>query len=295
MVTVETSTHKPFVFVDGDVVPDHKLYAIASDDPWVLGVLSSRCHLVWALAAGGRNGVGDDPTWTNTTCFLPFPFPARSPSDVNVSKYAQEIDAHRKTRQVEHPSLTITAMYNVLDKLRASEPLTAKEKTIHEQGLVSVLQKLHDDLDVAVFDAYGWPYDLTDEQILERLVALNHERADEERRGVVRWLRPDFQNPDAKQPTQAALVGTEAEEEEAASVVTTVPPWPKKLADQIARVRDVVTKSSDEWSVENVASGFKGAKRKDAEDVLDALAALGLLVSYELPEGKRWRASRFVG
>ena len=44
-------------------------------------------------------------------------------------------------------------------------------------------------------EAYGWPADLGDEEILERLVALNHERATEERDGKVRWLRPEFQAP----------------------------------------------------------------------------------------------------
>ena len=44
-------------------------------------------------------------------------------------------------------------------------------QAIHEQGLVSVLRQIHDELDTAVADAYGWPVDLTDEQILERLVA----------------------------------------------------------------------------------------------------------------------------
>jgi len=54
-----------------------------------------------------------------------------------------------------------------------------------------VLRQLHDDLDAAVFDAYGWPASLPDEEILERLVALNAERAAEEQRGLVRWLRPE--------------------------------------------------------------------------------------------------------
>ena len=47
-------------------------------------------------------------------------------------------------------------MYNVLEKLRAGEPLTAKNKTIHAQGLVSLLAELHNALDRAVFAAYGW-------------------------------------------------------------------------------------------------------------------------------------------
>ena len=54
---------------------------------------------------------------------------------------------------------------------------------IHEQGLVSVLKQIHDDLDASVFDAYGWPHDLNDDEILRRLVDLNRERAEEEKRG----------------------------------------------------------------------------------------------------------------
>lgn len=50
-------------------------------------------------------------------------------------------------------------------------------------------------LDAAVIDAYGWPHDITDEQILENLVALNAERAEEERNGLIRWLRPEYQAP----------------------------------------------------------------------------------------------------
>jgi len=42
-------------------------------------------------------------------------------------------------------------------------------------------------------------------KILERLVALNAERAKEEASGLVRWLRPDYQNPEGAQAHQAAL------------------------------------------------------------------------------------------
>ncbi|MGY6554106.1 MAG: hypothetical protein ACXIUM_06250 [Wenzhouxiangella sp.] len=57
----------------------------------------------------------------------------------------------------------MTGMYNGFEKLRrqaqpesTETPLNAKEKEIHEQGLVAVLRELHDDLDRAVFRAYGW-------------------------------------------------------------------------------------------------------------------------------------------
>lgn len=39
------------------------------------------------------------------------------------------------------------------------------------------LDLAHRKLDESVLDVYGWPHDLTDEEILERLLALNLERA----------------------------------------------------------------------------------------------------------------------
>jgi hypothetical protein len=50
-----------------------------------------------------------------------------------------------------------------------------------------------------------WPHDLSDEDILQRLVDLNRERAEEERRGLIRWLRPEFQNPQGAAATQQEL------------------------------------------------------------------------------------------
>ncbi len=58
---------------------------------------------------------------------------------------------------------------------------------------MSLLLALHQKLDAAVSDAYGWPVDLADADILTRLVALNHDRAAEEAQGQVRWLRPEYQ------------------------------------------------------------------------------------------------------
>ena len=88
----------------------------------------------------------------------------------------ESLDAHRKRQQALHPGLTITDMYNVLEKLGKNQGLTAKDRVIHEQGLVSVLRQIHDDLDSAVADAYGWSLrqaqggaaDLPDEEILRR-------------------------------------------------------------------------------------------------------------------------------
>ncbi len=139
---------------------------------------------------------------------------------------------HRKRQQEAHPGLTLTGMYNVLEKLRSGEALTAKEKQIHDQGLVTLLRQIHDELDAAVLEAYGWQ-DLAEprspereskearvlenaapeQELLTRLVSLNHARAAEEKRGHIRWLRPEYQNrgSDLRSPTQSNLPGTETE------------------------------------------------------------------------------------
>ena len=251
--------------------------------------------MVWALAAGGRLGVGNDPRYNKTRCFEPFAFPlCEEATTSRIRALAESLDAHRKRQQSLHADLTITGMYNVLEKLRAGTELTAKDKLIHEHGLVSVLKKLNDDLDAAVFDAYGWPHDLTDEQILEKLVALNAERATEERRGLVRWLRPDFQNPSGKKEmtqTKIDAASDEDEPEEATPAPAAATPWPKKLAEQLALVRDLLARTRAAFAPEHVAAAFKGAKAKDAEPILEALAALGVLVAYDAEGGKRWKSA----
>ncbi|MFO1020216.1 MAG: DNA methyltransferase [Planctomycetales bacterium] len=241
IATIETSKHRFFGFLPSSITPDSTLVTFGFSDAFYIGILSSRIHVIWAFAAGGRLGVGNDPRYNKTRCFEPFPFPvANSKQQDCIRELGEQLDAHRKKQQALHPDLTLTGMYNVLEKLRSGEPLTAKEKVIHEQGLVSVLKQIHDDLDAAVFEAYGWPSTLTDEEILERLVALNAERAAEEKQGLIRWLRPEFQNPPTDTKTQKTIT-VEEDEEETPQPKTKKPkaekpakklPWPKKLSDQ---------------------------------------------------------------
>ncbi|TXD42640.1 hypothetical protein FRC96_02945 [Lujinxingia vulgaris] len=85
-------------------------------------------------------------------------------------------------------------------------------------------------LDRAVADAYGWPHDLDDEEILQRLVDLNRERAEEEARGLIRWLRPEYQNPEgtgsAMQNAMDTKIDDDADEAESV-VVLHERTWPK--------------------------------------------------------------------
>jgi hypothetical protein len=132
-----------------------------------------------------------------------------------------------------------------------------------------------------------------DEQILERLVALNAERAEEERRGIIRWLRPEFQNPaGAKTEQQTTMAGIEVEEKEAEAQPKAAIPWPKDLPSQIAAVRDVISSNPTEtWTLDRTAKSFKGAKRTQVQSVLDSLAALGLIVTFGDANAPEWRAS----
>ena len=277
-----------FQFIEAAAIPDTSVVAIASNDSWVLGVLSSRIHIVWALNRGGT--LEDRPRYQHQSTFNPFPFPAAT--DIRKSRIRQlgeSLDSHRKRQQAAHPDLTITSMYNVLEKLRRGEALNTAERVIHEHGLVSVLKKIHDDLDAAVFDAYGWPHDLTDEQILEKLVKLNAERSEEERKGLIRWLRPEFQNPSGqKAATQTEMVDSEESEEDTAAT-TAAKAWPKKLPEQIAAVRDLLLGQASAWTAKQVAKQFKGTKLKELGLVLESLTALGLLVAFQ-PNGEmQWK------
>lgn len=223
IATVETAKHRVFQFLDASILPDNMLLAIGSDDGFTLGVLSSRVHVHWTQSVGGT--LEDRPRYTKSHCFDPFPFPECSEAlKARIRAVAEELDAHRKARQAEHPRLTLTQMYNVLEKLRAKSrdhrmhgtpdearygaaPLgidapspgevewTDDDEKIKTDGLILILKELHEKLDALVFEAYGWPATLSEEDILERLVALNKKRSLEEKVGIVKWLRPEYQVP----------------------------------------------------------------------------------------------------
>ncbi len=160
---------------------------------------------------------------------------------------------------------------------------------IHEQGLVSVLKQIHDDLDAAVFEAYGWPVSLTDEEILERLVALNAERAAEEQRGLIRWLRPEFQNPSGGKTIQPEL-DIEPEEEEVAATGKKTKrgakpqagvaagkktSWPKKLPEQFQMVVQRLQAAEKPLTAADLAKAFTKAKEADIAELLETLVTLG--------------------
>ncbi len=201
-----------------------------------------------------------------------------------------------------------------IKKLRSGAPLSAKEQTIHEQGLVSVLKQIHDELDAAVFEAYGWPVTLTDEEILERLVALNAERAAEEQQGVVRWLRPEFQNPAVVKQKTLALAEPDEEgrllrarlgndelaplkgRRKGGKTATAVAggatkparkvAWPKSLPEQIQAVRQLLLTAAQPIGSAELAKLFLRGNAERIEEVLQSLVITGT--------ARRLRGGRYV-
>lgn len=220
--------------------------------------------------------MGNDPRYNKTRCFDPFPFPDPPAAlKARIRVLGERLDGHRKEVLEKHSQLTMTGLYNVLVKVRAEAVLTAAEKDVYQAGLVGVLRQIHDDLDAAVAEAYGWPADLDDEAILERLVALNHERAAEERAGKVRWLRPKFQAPKAAKPVK------KAEQIEAELVVVAgrakKPRLPAALPEQVAAVRAALAGAEAPVTAGELSRRFSQGRRAEnkVEEILRTLALLG--------------------
>lgn len=199
IVTTETTKHRIFQFLDVSILPDHMIIAIGSDDAFHLGVLCSQAHLQWTFVNCGLMGVAtfeQGHRYTKSQCFDPFPFP--NPSDAQrytIAQLAEELDETRKAELAQVPGLTITEIYNWCAKLRSGVTLDFIDQARAVQARAGIVNRLHEQIDAAVADAYGWPVDLSPSEIVTRLVALNAERAKEEAEGNVRWLRPDYQIP----------------------------------------------------------------------------------------------------
>ena len=279
VITARTAKHRMFAFTDITTLAESRLVAFALTDASALAVLSSRFHSVWSIAWGAKQGVGNDLNYNIGECFDPFPFPAdvsRSLMD-RIRAEAEALDALRKHVLAEHVDLTLTKLYNVLEALREGRTLTPQERDIHDRGLVTLIRQHHDAIDEGVADAYGWGDEhragtLDEETILTRLVALNKERAAEEARGLVRYLRPEFQDPGYRAPVAGTLDLGEA----AVAAVSNVIAWPATLPEQVGAVQSILAAAPVPLAAGDIARSFKGKRAATVRPVLDALAGLGM-------------------
>jgi type II restriction/modification system DNA methylase subunit YeeA len=167
VATIRHSKHRIFVWLDACVLPDSALVAFASDDDYTFGILQSLAHELWVRAQGTQvREVESGFRYTPTSCFDTFPFPNPTPEQrERVGEAARRL-VELRDGWLNPPGLdpadlakrTLTNLYN-------QRP--------------TWLANAHSDLDAAVFAAYCWPADLPDTDILERLLALNLERASE--------------------------------------------------------------------------------------------------------------------
>jgi hypothetical protein len=275
-----TSKHRTFRFVPAPIVPDQGLVIVAADDPFVLGVLSSAAHEVWALAAGGRMGVRHTPRYNNALCFDPFPFPAVSDAQRQaIGGTALAIEAHRDAALARDPNVTLMKLYDVVSALRAGRALTATESRVYAAGAGGVLRDLHDTLDRQVAEAYGWSWPEPPALVIERLVGLHAVRLEEEAAGTVRWLRPDYQRTRAGEPAEPTIstpafdLGIEEPADAEAEAPTPRVPWPSDAVGQITVLRTMAAITP--LSIEEAVRRLAGAKRDLVARHLETLAILG--------------------
>ncbi|WP_137157678.1 DNA methyltransferase [Rhizobium sp. FKL33] len=296
IATTRTAKHRIFQFVNNNVISESKVIVICLDGPFSLGVLSSKIHRVFSFATGGWLGAGNDHTYNHTECFDPFPFPdATDAQKAAIGAIAEELDAHRKRVLAAHEHLTLTGLYNVLERLKAGarpDDLTDKERRIFDDGLVLILKELHEKLDVAVAEAYGWPADLPEEDLLARLVALNKERAKEEKRGHVRWLRPDYQIPRfGSEKEKHEQLEADLGEAILAEISGPKPAFPSDERDQTPAVLHQLMAAEGFVDAETIASAFKQG-RKCVGPVQAVLAALYRMGLVSTSDGKHFAFRR---
>jgi len=171
IATPLTSKHRIFTWVDAKVLANHATAIVARADDYAFGVLHSRVHEVWARATGSQlREVESGFRYTPTTTFETFPFPRPTGGQRDGVG-----DAARRLVELREGWLNPPGF----------DPGDLEERTLTNlyNQRPTWLVNAHADLDSAVLDAYGWPFDTTDDDILERLLSLNLERSASEMSG----------------------------------------------------------------------------------------------------------------
>ena len=194
VVTPETSKHRIFLWCPSGVVADKNLVVIAKDDDAAFGIAQSRFHAAWALRLG--TSLEDRPRYTSSTTFRTFPFPEGLTPNIPAAEYAGDpraiaiAEAARRLNELReawlNPADLVERVPEVVpgfpDRIVALSPQAAavlKKRTLTNlyNERPAWLDNAHRDLDAAVAAAYGWPADLSEEEALARLLALNLARA----------------------------------------------------------------------------------------------------------------------
>ncbi len=190
IATPTVAKHRVFAWLDARICPDHQLTVIARDDDTTFGILHSRFHEVWSLRLG--TSLEDRPRYTPTTTFGTFPFPPGLAPDVPATEYASDpraiaiADAARclvelRDRWLNPPEwvewvdepVSGYPMRPVPRDEEAAKSLKKRTLTILYNARPQWLADAHEALDAAVAAAYGWPADISKDDVLRELLALN--------------------------------------------------------------------------------------------------------------------------
>ncbi|WP_452006940.1 class I SAM-dependent DNA methyltransferase [Azospirillum largimobile] len=195
MVTPVVAKHRVFVWQPTSILPANLLDVITRDDDTTFGILHSRFHELWALRLCTWLGAGNDPRYTPSTTFETFPFPEGLTPDLPASSYAGDpraqaiAEAAQRLNELRenwlNPADLVEPEPEVVagfpDRLLPRDEAAAailKTRTLTNlyNQRPAFLANAHAALDAAVAAAYGWPADISDEEVLRRLLALNHAR-----------------------------------------------------------------------------------------------------------------------
>ena len=187
--------HRLFAWYDARICPDHALIAIARDDDTTFGILHSRFHEIWSLRLGTWLGKGNDPRYTPTTTFKTFPFPPGLTPDVPAADYMGNpravaiAEVARRLVELRDRWLNPPEWVEWVDEPVPGYPKRpvprdeAAAKVLKKRTLTNLynarpqwLDDAHAALDAAVASAYGWPADISDDDSLRELLALNGSR-----------------------------------------------------------------------------------------------------------------------
>lgn len=194
IATSMVAKHRFFVWLPKVQIPENLCVVISRDDDTSFGVVSSRYHILWSLQLG--TSLEDRPRYTPSTTFETFPFPKgmepnRSAKELEKNPKAQKIAEAAKTlNELREKWLNPEGCVKRIPEVVAGYPDRivpvdkAAEKILSKRTLTNLynenptwLKNAHKDLDDAVAEAYGWPTDLTDDEILEKLFVLNQQRS----------------------------------------------------------------------------------------------------------------------
>jgi type II restriction/modification system DNA methylase subunit YeeA len=196
IVTPMVSSTRVFAFLPASYLPNQKLVVLTRDDDSFFGILSSRFHHLWTLATCSWIGAGNDVSYSSTNVFETFPFPEGLTPNIPASHYSADGRAIAVAAAAQRLNSLRENWLNPPDLVRIEPEVTAgypartlplseeAAQTLKKRTLTNLynerptwLQNAHKALDDAVAAAYGWPSDLTDDEVLARLFALNQERS----------------------------------------------------------------------------------------------------------------------